>query len=392
MKYSKLTQFQICMVIFLLAGFFSCKQKGSPPVAGEDMENTVEETVFAPDTLKLLFVGDVITHSTVYNSAKQEGGDSTYNFNPMFQFIKDYISSADLSLANLEVPLGGMPYSGYPLFSAPPEIADALKDAGFDILLTANNHVADRGRKGIEDTIDYLDKLGFRHAGSYKDSIAKAADYPLQVEMKGIRLSILSYTYDTNGMPVYKPNLVNRIDTVRILSDIRKSKQQNPDFIIACMHWGYEYQNKEHEEQRELARFLARNGIDLIVGGHPHVIQPFDTVITEEGQQTPVIYSIGNFLSNQQWRYADGGIAFEVTLVKTEEGTSLHSVAYEPFWVNRDTHPAKGTIYRIIPVNDYDHSPARYDLNADQIFRLKQFREDTRKILHNLEYGEYYRN
>lgn len=383
MKKSKLTHYQLCILLILFVGIFSCKQKGNPPVTHEEKP---EKLPFVPDTVKLLFAGDVITHSTVFNSAWSEGGDSSYNFTPMFQFLKDYIASADLSVANLEVPFGGMPYSGYPLFSSPPEIADALKTAGFNLLLTANNHVADKGRKGIEGTIDYLDQLNLKHVGSYKDSLSKATGYPLLLEVKGIKLSILNYTYSTNGMPVYKPNLVNLIDTIQILSDIEKAKQQQPDFIIANVHWGFEYQTKEHSTQQEIARLLAKNGVNLIVGTHPHVVQPFDTLSTASGNPTPVIYSIGNFLSNQQWRYSDGGILFEAILVKTEEQTSLHSVAYEPVWVNRSPLHTGDTTYRIIPAN----SSINYNLNEHELYRMQQFREDTRKILPYLKYSGFW--
>lgn len=377
-----------CITLFVLAGgLFSCKPKNASLSAEE---KKIKETVSAPDTLKLLFTGDVIVHSTLYHSAWNEGEDSVYHFTPMFRFIRDYISSADLSVANLEVSFGGMPYSGYPLFSSPPAIADALKEAGFDILFTANNHAADRGRKGVEETIDYLEKIGIRQVGSYKDSLEKEMNYPLFVEKKGIRLAILNYTYSTNGMPVHKPNCVNLIDTAQIRFDIEKAKRRNPDFIIAGVHWGYEYQRKENKEQMKLARLLAENGVGLIIGTHPHVVQPFDTLFTKAGNQTIVIYSTGNFISNQQWRYSDGGISFEAILVKNEEQTILHSVAYEPLWVNRYKDNLKNTLFRVIPVNDYDRSPEKYKLNDDQRSRMNRFRDDTKAILTPLAYSGYY--
>lgn len=386
MKQSKYVVPIVLGVLFVgFICFYFIFQKKPLPVE----ETVIEEVIIVPDTLRLIFIGDVMVHSTQYNAAWYEGGDSVYNFVPTLQYVKDYISSADLSMANLEVPFGGRPYSGYPMFSSPSEIADALKDTGFDLLFTANNHVADKGQKGLEGTIDHLGKLGFLYTGSFKDSISKADNYPLIVEVNNIRLSILNYTYDTNGMPVRKPNLVNLIDTVQIRTDLEKAKKQNTDYIITCMHWGYEYHRKEHAEQRELAHFLAENGSDLIIGAHPHVVQPYEEIVTLSGDTVPVIYSLGNFVSNQQWRYADGGIAFEVTLIKTEGQICRISSAYEPLWVNRFNDHVR-SIYRIVPVNDFVNDSAKYDLNPEQVRKMTLFYEDTKATLSNLPYSGFF--
>lgn len=358
---------------------------------GEDIveEEVIEEVVVVPDTLRLLFAGDVMVHSMQYDAAWNEGGDSTYNFNPPFTYIRELISSADLSLANLEVALGGKPYSGYPLFSSPPEIVDALKEAGFDILFTANNHAADKGQKGIEGTIDRIKETGLLYTGSFTDSTDRAENYPLLVERNHIRLAFLNYTYGTNGMPVRKPHIVNLTDTLQIRADLEKARRLQPDYIITCMHWGYEYHEKEHIEQRHLARFLSESGTDLIIGSHPHVVQPYDEIVNPGGDTVPVIYSLGNFISNQQWRRADGGILFEVVLVKNEGHTARISSAYEPFWVNR-TEDADRTTYRLIPVNDYRRNPARYDLNEEQTAKIMRFHDDTQATLPNLAFTGFY--
>lgn len=353
------------------------------------IEDIVVEAITVPDTLRLLFVGDVMVHSTQYHAAWYEGGDSIYNFNPPFSFIKDLISSADLSMANLEVALGGKPYSGYPLFSSPPEIVDALKEAGFDLLFTANNHAADKGQKGIEATIDRIQKLGLLHTGSFRDSTDRAEHYPLVIEKNNIKLAFLNYTYGTNGMPVRKPNIVNITDTLLIREDLKSARQKQPDYIITCMHWGYEYHQKEHEEQKDLARFLAENGCDLIIGSHPHVVQPYDELINQAGDTIPVIYSLGNFISNQQWRRSDGGIIFEVILTKSNGITQRLSSAYEPFWVNRYNDHIR-SIYRLILVNDYQRDPTRYELNEDQKTKLLRFYKDTKETLPNLPFSDLY--
>jgi len=374
----------LILILLVWAGIKIFKRQHVVPV-----EEVVEEVIIVPDTLRLLFAGDVMVHSTQYHAAWHEGGDTTYNFNPPFAYIKDLISSADLSLANLEVALGGKPYSGYPLFSSPPEIVDALKETGFDFLFTANNHAADKGKKGIEGTIDRIKDMGLLYTGSFKDSTDKEVNYPLRVERKNIRLAFLNYTYSTNGMPVYKPNLVNITDTIQVREDLVKARRLQPDYIITCMHWGYEYHEKEHAEQRELARFLAENGTDLIIGSHPHVVQPYDEIVNNAGDTIPVIYSLGNFISNQQWRRADGGIIFEVVLVKNEGRTYRISSAYEPFWVNRFNDSVQ-TKYRLIPVNDYLRDSAKYNLNEEQIWKMTRFYEDTKATLPNLDFSDFY--
>lgn len=376
------------IVPLLLLGLFLLwlARKEQPLEAVVPPEEVVE---VAPDTLRLLFGGDVMVHATQYEAAWREGGDSVYNFHPPFVPIKELIGSADLSIANLEIALGGKPYSGYPLFSSPPEIVEALKEVGFDLLFTANNHSADKGRKGIAATIEKLDESGLLHTGTFVDSATRAEQYPLFVECKGIRLAFLNYTYGTNGMPVYKPQIVNRIDTTLILSDLAKARRGNPDYIITCMHWGYEYQEKQNAEQRALARFLAENGTDLIVGSHPHVVQPYEEIVNAQEVSVPVIYSVGNFISNQQWRRSDGGILFELLLVKNEGRTLRVSCAYEPFWVMR-SDDAGSTFYRMIPVRAYLNDSARYALNATHDRKIRQFYDDTRATLSALDFSDFY--
>lgn len=339
-----------------------------------------------PDSLHLLFVGDIMVHSTQYHSARYEGKDTTYNFYPVFQHVEAYLSHPDWTMGNLETTLAGKPYSGYPLFSSPSEIADDLKKAGFDLLFTANNHTVDRGKKGLESTLGYLNQTGLLHTGSFQDTVDREVNYPLLVKRNNISLSILNYTYGTNGMPVRKPNIVNQIDTLQILLDLEKAKAQQSDVIMVCMHWGIEYEKRENKEQQQIARLLAEKGAHLIVGAHPHVVQGYEEIITEDGRTVPVIYSLGNFISNQQWRYADGGIAFEAIFVKKDQETTIAFTGYEPLWVNRYRHEGQ-TIYRLIPVNDYLLRPQKYDLNDQQITKMNLFYEDTRKKLPNLHYG-----
>lgn len=364
--------------VFLLTITFLCltaclqKNRGNVP-------STKEEPVAHVDSLHLLFVGDIMVHDAQLDGAWLDGGDTEYDFRPVFQYIKDYISSADLAMGNLELTFGGKPYRGYPSFSSPPQLADALKECGFDILSLANNHILDRGKRGLEGTIALLNEKGFYHTGAFASGESREKDYPLIIEKKGFKIAFLSYTYDTNGLIQSKPNVVNYIDTLQIRKDIESAKEKKPDYIIAYMHWGEEYQATESSLQRVLANFLAEAGADCIIGSHPHVVQPFGKVQTSRGKTVPVMYSLGNFISNQQERHRDGGISLDLLLTKTDSATTLDTVSYEPLWVKR-VEKGSRFLFRIIPVNDYKHNRTKYELTKKQQSRIKQFESDLKSL------------
>ena len=252
-------------------------------------------TLSSQERITLLFVGDLMQHQAQIDAARVSEGK--YDYSSCFSLIKEQISQADLAIGNLEVTLGGRPYRGYPMFSAPDEYLQAIKDAGFDILLTANNHCLDRGKKGMERTIQLLDSSGIRYAGTYKNLSERRQRYPLFINRNGFRIALLNYTYGTNGIKATSPNIVNYIDKNTILQDIQSAKARQPDAIIACMHWGEEYQSLPNREQRELANWLLQQGVTHIIGSHPHVIQPME-LRTNGTEQHIIVYSLGNFISN----------------------------------------------------------------------------------------------
>jgi len=353
---------------------------------------------FAQDSatfsLKIIFAGDLMGHMTQVNAAKREAGGNGYNYKPVFKHLKPYFSSADLAVINLEYPLAGEPYSGFPQFSSPDESIFAAKDAGFNVVATANNHSLDKGKQGLERTISVLDSMELDHFGTYKHSGEKINRYPLLVEKNGIKISFLNYTYGTNSLVEEEPNIVNRIDTAQISEDIRRARLASPDFIIVFMHWGSEYENTQNQEQRELAQFLASNGVDLIIGGHPHVVQPFDKIYSSSiSDSIPVMYSLGNFFSNQRNRYTDGGIIFEATLKKssiagrrggTSYRTEITNYGYMPFWVYRFSKK-DGNVFRLLPeCKKYPAVCKEYKMKADDKAAMELFFEDTRKLLKNL--------
>ena len=309
----------------------------------------------AQQKLSLLFVGDAMQHIPQITAAKTATG---YDYKDCFVHIKEEIQAADIAVVNLETTHAGKPFSGYPTFSAPDEFSIDLKDAGFDIFLTANNHCADKGRKGIERTIDVLDSLKVRHTGTFKDSAQYNLHYPLMIVKNGFKLAFLNYTYSTNDMPVYAPNIVNIINDKVILRDVEKAKLYKPDIIIVCLHWGQEYMRLPNNEQKRLAKLLTDNGVKLVIGSHPHVIQPMEAVKNIDGRIEHVTaYSLGNFISNQKDRYTDSGAIVKIELQKDESGeTEISDCRYSLVWRYKYTENGKLN-YTLIPASIYDNNP-----------------------------------
>jgi poly-gamma-glutamate synthesis protein (capsule biosynthesis protein) len=334
-------------------------------------------------SLKLIFAGDIMGHVTQINAAKSEAKGKGYDYKPVYKHLKPYFSSADLAVINLEHTLAGEPYSGYPQFSSPDESIFAIKDAGFNIIATANNHSLDRGKQGLERTISVLDSMELKHLGTYKDSSESQSKHPFFVEINGIRIVFLNYTYGTNMLVEEAPNVVNRIDTNQIATDIKRARFASPDFIIAIMHWGIEYENPENAEQRELAKFLAWRGVNLIIGGHPHVVQPFDKIHVPHNDSVPVIYSLGNFVSNQRDRYTNGGIVFEVNL-KKDGKTEITDYGYMPFWVYKFSKNSSN-VYRLLPECKRTAYPCKeYKMKDEDRKAMELFFADTKRILKNV--------
>lgn len=294
-------------------------------------------------TLNFLFVGDIMGHEPQIRTARQK--DNTYDYIPCFKYVKPTIEAADFAVGNLEVTLPGKePYEGFPLFKSPNALATALKDTGFDMLVTANNHVNDARAEGVINTIKVLEEHDFYQTGSFKDTISKALYYPLIVYQGDFKLAFLNYTYATNGIPTRKPTLVNEIDDGFIQEDIAAAKALAPDAIIVIMHWGTEGHLIENKEQRKLAQQIYDWGADMIIGAHPHVVQPIKEahLLQADSSLKKVVtaYSLGNFISNQRSVYTDGGIMFEIALEKNLHTgkTTIGKHHYIPIWryIQRD--------------------------------------------------------
>jgi len=339
--------------------------------------------VSAQDTtrLSLLFIGDIMQHYTQITAAF-DPLTKKYNYTECFQNVKPVFESVDMTIGNLELTLGGPPYKGYPAFSAPDELIETLIGSGVDVLATANNHCLDRGRKGLERTVAVLDTFGIPHTGTFVDSTHRANTYPLLLEKNGFKISLLNYTYGTNGLVVTKPNIVNYIDTTLIASDIISAKEQQPDFIIAFFHWGDEYQRLPNKSQKSIAEFCFKKGVKLVIGSHPHVLQPFEW---RKDSDQLVVYSLGNFVSGQSTRYKNGGGMLHVEMKKYDSVTTISKAAYELQYVYRDASRK----YHVIPVQQFESDTT---LIAGKSARasIREFASDSRKLFmeHNVNIGE----
>ena len=325
-----------------------------------ERERLAEEAWLADSVVTLLFAGDVMGHEPQWKAA-YDPLTGEYDYHDCFRFVQPIVEQADLACANLEVTLAGPPYTSYPCFSSPDALLFALKDAGFDVLFTANNHVLDHGSQGLERTICMLDSVDIAHAGSYVDSLSRAAEYPLLVEVKGLRIAFLNMTYGTNGIRVPKPNMVNKLNRQEVASDLERLDSLEAKLMVAFVHWGNEYQLEANKYQRSFAEFLVDQGIDLIIGGHPHVSQDADTLFNREGKPVVSYYSLGNFISNQRRHNTNGGIMVQVS-VNRFTGRVIET-GYIPYYVFKGLIDGKYQYY-VIPTIPYINNRCNFRLPA----------------------------
>jgi poly-gamma-glutamate synthesis protein (capsule biosynthesis protein) len=314
----------------------------------------------------------------------RDTSNGSYNYEPTFRFVKPVIEQADIAIANLEVTLAGPPFSGYPQFSSPDALAIAAKDAGFDVLIQANNHALDRGAQGFRRTLRVLDSLQIPHTGTFRDSADRRLHYPLMLEKNNIRIALLNYTYGTNGLEIPPPYIINRIDTDMINRDLIKARQDSSDYVVVTIHWGLEYERFANAQQKKLASFILSHGADVIIGSHPHVVQPVELIYNADSSVNKlVVYSLGNYVSNQRAQYKDGGIMFNLHLVKTDSGTRIDHYSYIPAWVYRKDLTGR-SVFFIIPVSLYEQDSEVMELKEYDLYKLSRFSNDTREHLKNI--------
>ncbi len=344
------------------------------------------QTSFSQDTttVSFVFMGDIMGHDTQINSA-YNSSTGEYEYDNCFKYVSNIFEDADFAVANLEVSLAGSPYKGYPQFSSPDNLAVALKEAGVDALVTANNHCIDRRKQGLERTIDVLDSLKIPHTGTFRNAIEKEKNNALLLEKNGVKVAIINYTYGTNGIPVTAPNVVNFIDDEVIVNDIKRAKALMPDKIIAFVHWGLEYQTTQNKEQERINSLFKDNGVDVVIGSHPHVLQPiyFD-------QDHFVVFSLGNFISNQRTAPRDGGVMVRIELSKSGKQTIVSNAGYYLTWVYTPVINNKKEFY-VLPVTPFEED--RLFMTSKSNARLKEYGKEAREIFkYNRNIKEYFFN
>lgn len=313
-----------------------------------------------------------------------------FNYDEVFSYIKPIITEADIAIANFEVTLAGPPYKGYPQFSSPAELASACKNAGIDYLVTANNHAADRGMMGILSTISKLDSMGIPHTGTFPDVSSRDSLTPLMIHRNGISIALLNYTYGTNGNNVPEPVIVNMLDKELITNDIIRAKSNNADIIILFLHWGTEYDTIPSKSQTDLAEYFQSAGVDLVIGSHPHVLQKMvrlDRTCSEN--DGIVVYSLGNFISNQRKPKTDGGSMVRIELSRDSDRYSVSNAGYYLTWVYAPVENYRKKFF-ILPCSEFENNPDFFN-KPDAFVLMKKFTSDSRKLLNeqNINIKEY---
>lgn len=344
-------------------------QETSPPRQSDlphhSTSTTQEDAVTKTTQVKLAAIGDILIHDKVYIDAKQK--DGTYNFDRIFASVTNELQAPDILVANQETMIGGkeLRLSSYPSFNSPHEIGDALKLAGVDLVTIANNHALDRGEKVIQSALTYWDTLGIPYTGSFKSQNDR--DKIRTVTKNEITFSFLSYTYGTNGIPTPKgkPFLINRIDDSQMRTDVEQAKRLS-DVIVVAIHWGNEYQRFPDVSQTSLAQKLADMGVHVIIGNHPHVLQPPAWVEGKQGHRAYVVYSLGNFLSAQINLYKQVGGMATIDVLKTTNKNTEKIELVEPGFLPTYTYSQQGRHFQIISMdrltnNQLIHAESHYE-------------------------------
>ena len=358
----------------------------------------------------VLSIGDIMCHDPQLKGA-YDSSSCEYDFSAFFKEVKPYFKSADLAIGNLEVTFGGEEsgsYKGYPAFNTPDALADNIKDAGIGLLLTANNHSYDTGLKGLKRTAEVLSEKNISYTGTRQSS--DQAKYIIK-EVNGIKIGIANFTYETtnkdseagrkylNGIKLSNEanNLINSFSYTNIESFyteveaiVKDMSLNGAEFISFYMHWGEEYQLKANTWQKSIAQRLSNMGVDMIIGSHPHVVQPIELIYSEEGDNTTVcVYSLGNAVSNQRRElisscrtgHTEDGIIFSYTLEKYNDGTvTLSAVDAIPTWVNK-YQGSTGYQYTIYPIENENSGSTNYQFTGSNLADTKESFERTKKII-----------
>lgn len=343
----------LLLAAMLSASLFGCggtNQPYEPSSMEEPPEPSVPEITEITATLAV--AGDAMSHMPMTEDA-YDAASGAYDYSHLFSAVAPWLQDADYAVANLETTLSGAPYSGYPNFNSPDNLAYSLRDAGIDLLSTANNHTKDKGYDGIFRTLDVLDEAGVAHVGTYRSQEERDANHGIVVaDVGGISVAFLSYTYGLNGYSIseekkFSVNLFNLDYTTTLVEpdydllaeDLAAAEALNTDLVAVIMHWGAEYLDGPTVHQEKVAKFMIAHGADLLLGGHPHVLEPYTTMTVQDEDGTEhtgfVCYSLGNFVSAQNQARTETTAILRLTLHKDllSGETTVQSVDYVPCYM-----------------------------------------------------------
>lgn len=328
---------------------------------------------YAPDhseaKAEILFAGDAMQHSAQIDASRRAGG--FHDYSGCFDSIAPWIGAADLAVVNFEAPLGGKPYAGYPCFSAPDDYPAALTKAGFDVFLLANNHILDRRDRGLHRTLDRLRGDSIPCLGIYHNAADRDTLCPMILDVNGFSLALLNYTYGTNGFTPLDPATVNYIDKSRIAADIAASREKGAEIVAVCIHWGDEYKLLPNQSQKQMANWLVEQDVDMVIGCHPHVVQPMEKRISPSGRPVVLTYSLGNFISNMKTTDTRGGAIITVSLRRDSSGKAyVDSARYLTVF----TEPPSKSFgnFRVVPAQTSSDPRARAFLQSANSVPLRR--------------------
>ncbi len=317
---------------------------------------TLLSWIIPTDSAEIVFAGDAMQHQRQIDAARQQ--DGTLNYDTYFKSLTPYISSADFAVVNLETPLGGAPYSGYPMFCAHDNYVDALTGSGFDLLLSANNHILDRRDRGVIRTIRTFENKGVPYLGVYRNKAHRDSILPMIHDINGFRVAFLNYTYGTNGISKTTDIEIDYIDRTLIASDVSNARKKGAEIITVCIHWGDEYHLMPNAHQKNLAQFIADLGVELIIGSHPHVIQPMEIRYNEKNKHNYfLVYSLGNFISAMRTTDTRGGAMARVVLARDVFGKAyVKSASYRLVFV--EPSQRNGDNFKLLPAESSELAPS----------------------------------
>lgn len=330
------------------------------------------------DYVRILFAGDAMQHSNQFQWA-WDAKTRKYDYEPNFRYLQPYIAQSDINIVNVETTFPGYKYCGYPQFRTPDAFFYALTDAGFDVFALANNHVNDSGQRGLQRSLKVMSQ--YPTMGAYLNAEQREQQYPIIIRIAGIKIAVFNATYGTNQIPPVAPNIVNYIETEQIELDVAKSlKDSTIDMRIMYIHWGTEYQLRHNAYQRGLAQWLADLGFDVIIGSHPHVVQDQEVLTASDGRQVPVVYSLGNLVSNQRWKNSNGGVMALLDI--NRQTKQVQNLQFVPYYVHKGSLAGDGdpaypntTNYYCIPTQDYIDGKLPFLLNETAVSELKLFHQ-----------------